>query len=488
MGMTERLKVEGCRLKVVLVLGLVLCVTPVRAQESVPVIEDAELIFDQGLEAFEARDYGMAYRRFRLVYNTFELNRKTTAALLMAAKSLYRDGRYEEAIDLSETLVDDYSSSGYVDEARRLRQLCFDQLARGEEGDLIRNLGVILPLQNEDATLTQALFTGVRIAIDEHNRLNPERPIRMVFRDTRADPSRASAAVAELAASGVDAVIGPLYSPEAMAAAEAAERSEIVLIAPLANNEAVSEGRDFVFQANPTISIHGRLMARFAMRNLRLDTFGIIAERDREQISERMAEGFLEEAMLNGEDVQYYTLLESQNDWSRLSEIMGDDTLRRARAVYMPMAGSESIARIDAALSSFDRMGLSNQIRVLGNTEWHDAPNASRASRYNATYTNDFYVDEQDAGVRAFQDRFEEIVGQVADPSTTIGRLAFTGYDVVRFLIPLMTDGGADALRERMHEAPTYQGRGIRLDFSEGNVNEALYYFRYQDGRLRLLR
>lgn len=472
-----------------LLLGMVLCVSlPARAQEPVPVIEDAELIFDQGLDAFEAGDYGMAYRRFRLAYNTYELNRKTTAALLMAAKSLYRDGRFEDAIERAETLIDDYPTSGYVDEATRLRRLASEQLARAQEGDQSRSLGVILPLQAEDATLAQALFTGIRIAVDEHNRLNPERAVRMVFRDTEADPSRASAAIAELADSGVDAVIGPLYSSEARAAAEAAERSEIVLIAPLANDEEVSEGRNFVFQANPTITSHGRLMARFAMRSLRLDNFGIIAERDRDQISERMAEGFLEEAVLNGEEVQYYELLESQNDWSRLSEIMGDDTLRQARAVYMPMAGTESVARIDAALASFDRMGLTNQVRVLGNTEWHDAPNPSRASRYQATYTNDFYVVEDDAGVRSFQEDFESIIGSAPDPSTTIGRLAFTGYDVVRFLLPLITDDGSGSLRDRMREAPTYQGRGIRIDFSEGNVNEALFYFRYQDGNVRLLR
>lgn len=486
MGMIKRLLVAGCWLAVLFASAL--APATVRAQEPVPMIEDAELIFVQGLEAFEAGDYGMAYRRFRLLYDTYELNRKTTAAVLMGAKSLYRDGRYQDAIDLAETLQDRYPTSGYVDDAARLQTLAEDRIERTEAGDLVSELGIILPLQDEHSTLTQALFTGARIAVDEHNSLNPERPIRMVFRDTQDDPTHASSVVTALASSGVDAMIGPLYSREAMAAAEAAERSGIVLIAPLANDEAVSQGRDFVFQANPTITTRGRLMARFAMRGLRMDNFGIIAERDRDQISERMAEGFLEEAMLNGEQVHFYTLLDSQRDWGRLAELVGADTLRHARAVYMPIAGGESMARIDAALSSFDRMGLSNQIRVLGNTEWHDAPNASRASRYETTYTNDFYVREQDASVRAFREQFEGIVGQAPDPSTTIGRLAFTGYDVVRFLIPLMTGGDNEALIERIRDAPTYQGLGIRIDFGEGNVNEALYYFRYQDGRLRLLR
>jgi outer membrane protein assembly factor BamD (BamD/ComL family) len=486
--MIKQAPVARIALLVALTLTAAIGPLPASAQEPVPVIEDAELIFTQGVEAFEAGDFGMAFRRFRLLTDTYELNRKTTASLLMAAKALYRDGRYEDAMELTETLEETYPTSGYVDEARELRSLAEAQRERAEAGDLVSEIGIVLPLQDEHATLTQALFTGVRIAVDEHNRLNPERPVRMVFRDTEADPAQASSAVADLAGSGVDAMIGPLYSGEAMAAAEAAEQSETVLIAPLANDEAVSEGREFVFQANPTITTRGRLMARFATRGLLLDNFGIIAERDRDQISERMAEGFLEEAMLNGEEVHFYTLLESPGDWSRLAEIVGADTLRRARAVYMPIAGGESIARIDGALSSLDKMGMSNQIRVLGNTEWHDAPNASRASRYETTYTSDFHIEEDDASVSAFRERFENIVGDVPDPSTTIGRLAFTGYDVARFLIPLATDFGDDSLVERIRGAGTYQGLGIRVNFSEGNVNDALYYFRYQDGGLRLLR
>lgn len=484
--MNKQVQVADCRWQVLLLLALTLWVLPAAAQEAVPLNEDAELVFEQGLQAFEEGDYGMAYRRFRLVYSSYELNRKTTAALLMAAKSLYRDGRYEEAIDLAGRLESEYATSGYVDEARSLRLKAEDQVERTDAGRRIRELGVILPLEAQHATLTQALFTGVRIAVDQHNSQDPEWPIRMVFRDSEADPNHTSDVVSELA--GVSAIIGPLYSREAMAAAEAAERSQVVLIAPLANDESVSEGRDFVFQANPTITTRGRLMARFAMRGLLLDNFGIIAERDREQISERMAEGFQEEVMLSGEEVHYYKVLESHGDWGRLSEVMGADTLRRARAVYMPIAGGETVARIDAALSNFDRMGLSNQIRVLGNTEWHSAPNPSRASRYETTYSNDFFVDEDDASVRAFRDQFEEIVGEEPDPSTTLGRLAFTGYDLTRFLIPLLAGGPGETLHERIHDAPTYQGLGIRVDFSGGNVNEALYYFRYQDGRRRLLR
>lgn len=465
---------------------MLLSATQVHAQDPVPRIEDAELVFEQALDAFEEGDYGMAYRRFRLVYETYPVHRKTTATMLMAGKALYRDGNFDRAIDLLNRLIRRYPTSGYLDEARRV----VDLAERGGDQDAgrsaVHELGIVLPLQGDDAILAQALFTGIRIAIDEHNALN-DQPVRMIFRDSRGESHRAAASVAELAGLGTDAVIGPLYSSEAKAAAQAAERERLVLIPPLANDEAVSQDRRYVFQANPTITTHGRLMARFAIRSLMLDEFGIVAERDRDALSERMAEGFQEEAMLQGADVRFYELLESRSGWARLADQVGEDTLRDVEAVYFPMSGGETAIRVDAAFNSLDAADAVH-VRVLGNTEWHGLPNPNRATRYATTYTNDFHVNEDDPSVRAFRNRFREIMGRSPNPSSTVGRLAFTGYDVARYLLPLMIRDSSRPLYERLRDAAMYQGLGLRIDFRNSNVNEAMYYFRYQSGESRLLR
>ncbi|MEX1054557.1 MAG: ABC transporter substrate-binding protein [Rhodothermales bacterium] len=449
---------------------------------------EAELVFEQAVEAFEEGDYSMAYRRFRLVYDSYPINRKTTAAMLMAGKSLYREGRYQEAVDLLDALIRLYPTSSYHDEANRVREFALDRLRGGGESRAARGLGILLPADGSDAALTQAIFTGIRIAVEEHNSTNPNSPVRMVFRRSGADPQRAAEAVAELAQQGVEAIIGPLYSTEAVEAARAAERAGVVMIAPLANDEAVSEGRRFVFQANSTIMTHGRLMARFGTRSLMLDDFGIIAERDREQISERMAEGFQEEANSQGADVEFFEVLRSTSDWSRLSEVVGPDSMARVTALYLPFSGGEAASRIEGVFTSLDRMNLAGEVRVLGNSEWHGNSSIARAARYQTTYTLDFNVDAGDAAVQSFMDRFRQLSGRRADPTTTTGRLGFTGYDVSKFLLAQLTRSSSRSLRERLRDAPAFQGLGIRIDFRNGNVNEALYYFRYYDDGVRLLR
>ncbi|MXW64494.1 MAG: ABC transporter substrate-binding protein [Bacteroidetes bacterium SB0662_bin_6] len=447
----------------------------------VPEIEDAERMFEDALEAFEQGEYALAGRLFGVVRSAYDLHRKTTAALLMEAKALYREGRFEEVMEHADLLESEFPSSGYVDAARRLREMAEEGLER--DIPLPRDLGILLPLDGNDAPLSQALFTGVRIAVDEHNAQHPDRPVRMIFRNTGVDSVRATGAVEEIALLGVQAIIGPLYSSEAVASAGAAERAGVVLVAPLATDERVSGGKRYVFQANPTIVMRGRLMARFAARSLRLDDFGVIAERDRDGISERMAQGFLEEAVLEGRTVRYDTLLASQTAWSRLSETLPRDTILSASAVYMPIVSGESVARIDAAMGSFESMGLGERIRVLGNGDWRLAPNTMRASRYATTYADDFYVDGDDPALQAFAARYRELSD--AEPE---GRLAITGYDVARFLLPLLVDDSEEALADRVRAAPLREGLGTRIDFEGGNVNAAMFWFRYQDGMVRRLR
>ncbi len=450
-------------------------------QEAAPVPEEAERTFEDALEAFGEGAYALAARLFERVRTAYERHDRTTAALLMEAKALYRDGCFEAAAERARLLAAEFPESRYVEAAAQLRERAEEGLARNVA--LPRNLGVLLPLDGDHAPLAQALFTGVRMAVDEHNAQHPDRPVRMVFRNTGADSARAAEAAEELAALGAQAMIGPIYSGEAAAAAEAAERTGVALMAPLATDEGVSGGKRYVFQANPTLVMRGRLMARFAARSLRLNEFGVIGERDRDRISERMARGFLEEAAREGQTVQYDTLLVSQTAWSRLSETLSRSAILGASAVYLPIASGESVARIHAAITSFDRMRLADEIRILGNGAWRSVPDPARASRYAATYADDFHVEAGDPAALAFRERYRELAG--AEPE---GRLAIIGYDTARFLIPLLVEDSAAPLADRIREAPLREGLGTRIHFDGGNVNAAMFWFRYQDGEARRLR
>lgn len=490
-----------------LLLALLGIATPALSQTSpIPRIEAAERDFEQGVAAFQQADYVLALRHFRAAAERDSLHQKSTAAHLMAGKALYRLGRYAEATSWLDALINGYPSSSYLADAEQVREFALLAQQRQRETASVVNLGILLPLGQDDVILSQAMFNGIRLAVDQANGIeyiatdasgtpiapNPD-PVdpapatfdepasrtqyRMIFRDSN-DTRDLAALVQELADAGADVIIGPLFSGEAEAAASGAERARIVLVAPLATDEVVSAGRRYVFQANPTFTMRGRLMARFAQRSLRLDSLAVVTQFG-DDIGERIAEGFQEELLQTGDELRFLHYLDKEASWYNLPEELGADTLRDVKALYLPI-GSENAPRlIGAALAGLERMGTN--VRVLGNAEWHDLPVAFSASRYDATYTNDFFVDAARPEVQAFVGQYRTLTGEAPN------RLGYTGYDVTRYLLQQFPAASRTTLQQALRAAPLYQGLGIRLDFRGGQVNEALYFMRYRNGQYELL-
>ncbi|HEX7071722.1 MAG TPA: ABC transporter substrate-binding protein [Rhodothermales bacterium] len=452
--------------------------------DAVPFNSDASLVFDQGVEAFEDGEYGMAYRRFRLVYSSYPLNTRTTAAQLMAGKSLFREGRYEDAIQVLEQLIERYPTSSYVQDARETIEHARAALDDQDSAPRPFLLGITLPLEAGEAALTQAMFNGIRLAVDEHNdRFAGERPVRMVFRDSEGTEDGARRAAVALIDAGVDAIVGPLYSEGAEAAGEIAERSEIVLIAPLATEESVSQGRRHVFQANPTWTVRGQMLARFARERFGHERYGIFAEFG-DSYSERMAEGFQDEVTRLDGSVLHYRLIESGSQWYQLDALLPATSWDSLEAVYLPISGQDAGQYASAALSALARAGV--QPQVLGSAEWGNVTALSLASDFNTVYTNSFYLLDGDPAVTRFNEAYRELSG--AAPTGQAGRVAYAGYDVARFLLMRMMQAGDAPLVESIAQAPWYQGLGSRLHFEGGNVNRGLYYMRYRPGKIDLLR
>ena len=522
------------------------------AQQSIPRNTDAELLFEQGLAAFERDAYGTAYRRFQLV-NDYAFNRKTTAALLMGGRTLYRMERYRDAISRLQTLLQRYPETSYRSTAEAIIQASREALNTvGQRPDTL-HVGIALPLRDRDASLTQALFNSIRLAVEEHNGVrrryvlpqrlqsrvdtfdvystatlfgdslaqaggrttivtptdtlqldslqvitervqSPRWVAKMHFRQTGTRPADARAAVDSLVRiDRVDLIIGPLYSTEARAAGEAAERSRVVMVPPLATESSVSAGRSYVFQANPTIEMRGRIMARFASRSLLTKQSGIIYEAD-DDLALRMADGFRQEARELGLIVPYTLQLDTRRQWSRLPEAFAADSTitdsmrAAAEAIYLPISGRNAKGKIQDALTGLSRFASTE--RVLGNSQWHDLPVVQEASAVLATYSNDFYVQTARPEVQAFIRRYRLLTGQTPDALLATGRrLAYTGYDVTRFLLSAVEPGSTRPTPSDLRRPDAYEGLSVRIDFRDGGtVNEAMFFLRYRNNQVDFLR
>lgn len=536
-----------------IVVGAV-TVTPSQAQErtgEIPRNADAELMFEQGLAAFEQGNYEQAAERFRLV-NDYELNRKTTAALVMEGKALLRLGRPRDAVDVLSTLLDRYPNTSYREEAERVLETARKQLERiGGRVDTLK-IGIVLPMTNRYVGLSQAMFNGIRLAVEEHNGLRrryvpppglqasadsfgvvntakvygdslaeaegrttvttptdtvrvdslqvvteqqgrPEWIAKMYFRRINGSEGTARSATDSLVRHDeVDVVLGPLESSKARAAGGVAERAQVPLVAPLATEESVSEGREYVFQTNPTIPLRGRIMARFASESLLTESVSLIYERGISE-SERMAEGFRAEARQQGLQLPFTLQLDNPRQWTQLPEAIADDTtltdsmVAATEAYYLPIAGSNASGKIQDALTGLDR--LNTTARVLGNSNWHNLSVKKQASTFTATYATDFSVQTGTPEVQTFVRRYRLLTGNTPDELSIRGRrLAYTGYDVAHFLLSVLAPSPPRPGPDDLRTASPHEGLGVRIHFQDGNVNQAMFFHRYRNSRLERLR
>ena len=431
----------------------------------------AEAAFQNGLASYRAGDYAEAERLFSRAADDFGYNERTTAATLMAAKAAYAGGDFDRAVSAATRLTSQYPTSRYAAEARRTLSLA----AQGGPGGGGRpfDLGIVLPVAGDNGYLGQALFNGLRIAVDEHN-ARSGRPVRMVFRDSRGTGDGARQAVEAVVAEGADAVVGPLFSDEAGPAGQAAEAARVVLLAPLATDASVSDGRRYVFQANPTFPARGRAMARYAVGRLGLSRLGVASQRG--QFGADMAAAFAAEARRLGATVAFEESLARADDWADLDREVGASALGGVEAVYLPVTGQNAPRYAADALRALD--ALARPPRPLGNTEWEGlSASTERASRLGAVFTQDFFV--APGGADAFGRRYRQLAGIGQD------RLALIGYDLGRFLLAQVGQEGelADAIRA----AGRFEGAGNRYAFGGGQVNEALYVLGFRDGQAVLL-
>ena len=544
----------------VLLAGLVVGVATVGAvqaqvqppRDSIPRNPDAELMFEQGLSAFERGAYGQAAERFRLV-NDYRLNRTTTAALVMQGKALLRLGRYEEAVTTLTTLLDRYPQTSYRAEANRVLDVARTRVEEGQTRVDTLHVGIALPTADEYVSLTQAMFNGIRLAVDEHNGLRrrfvpppglrastdsfdvvntadvygdslaeaegrttvttttdtlrvdsiqvvteqqgrPNWVAKMHFRQVSGGEKSARAAVDSLVATDdVDIVLGPLFSRTARAAGGVAERARVPLIAPLATDGSVSKGRTYVFQANPTVPLRGRIMARFAAQSLLTKKASIIYEKGN-TTSRQMAEGFQSEAEKHDLKVPFVLTLDNPREWSRLPEAIEDDStitdtmFADTEAFYLPIAGRNASGKIQDALTGMSR--LNTNARILGNSYWHNLTVTREASAFTATYANDFNVQTGRPEVQDFMRRYRMLTGNTPDDLSVRGqRLAYTGYDITQFVLSTLSPSPPGPGPDDLHTESAYEGLGLRIHFrGEDNVNRAMFFQRYRNNRIELVR
>ncbi|MEK6757361.1 MAG: ABC transporter substrate-binding protein [Bacteroidota bacterium] len=297
----------------------------------------ADAHYTLGLISFQLKRYDAAAREFLLAWQTAEetklKDRAERMLTLVASTYLQMDelrqllaetGIGEMRALLTIRLAERVLNTGDVNETKELLRpvarmpktiasasQAAAMLERIERSGVVK-IGVVLPLKFKSDTLSaggvgEELLNGIRLAVDEYN-AEAMPKVNLEVRDSERDAGVAARQVSELSMDNqVLAIVGPLFSNEAIACANLANARGVPLITPTATSNGIAAVGEYVFQANPDFSVRGRAMAQYAYRVANARRFAVLSAAD--TADKQMTDAFLDEVnKLGGEvvDVQWY--------------------------------------------------------------------------------------------------------------------------------------------------------------------------------------
>jgi branched-chain amino acid transport system substrate-binding protein len=415
------------------------------------------------------------------------------ASLQLASRTFAR-GDEEEALRQVKTLLHSPVSFPYRRDAVHL----FNQLT-GKPW-LQRAVGVVLPLTGRYATFGKLVRRGMELALQIHNEDKP--PVRFIFKDTNGDPEQSVRALLELVdEERVMAVAGPLTGATALVAATRAQEVQVPLLT-LSHREGLPEAGDFVFRNSLTSRLQVQALAKYAIEEQKMVSFGILYPENR--LGQEMAELFTEEVESYGgmiKTVQSYG--ENATDFGRqIKLLMGKDPDAPEEETPPPGAMKDfsvsdepepSAVDFDALFipDYADRVGLIapqlayygiEEIPLLGINGWNSPELIRIAGRYveGAVFTDGFFRYSHYPFVKEFVNLYYEKYGE--EPFI----LEAQGFDVAGILLSLLDRSDVQTredFRVALAQIQNYPGVTGATTFNHlGDAEKVLFLLQVRNG------
>jgi branched-chain amino acid transport system substrate-binding protein len=320
----------------------------------------------------------------------------------------------------------------------------------GGSGDEIV-IGHYASMTGNTAHFGQDTDKAIRLAIDEANAAGGVlgKKLKVVTLDDRGDSAEAANSVTRLIdVEKAVAILGEVASSLSLAGGRVAQRRKIPMVSPSSTNPKVTEVGDYIFRVCFLDPFQGKVMARFARENLKLEKVAILKD-VKNDYSIGLAAAFKSafEGM-GGKIVEEQSYGQGDTDFSaQITAIKGTD----AQAIFVPGYYSEvgSIARTAA------RLGV--KLPLLGGDGW-DAPDLFKigGDALNGSYfSNHFAPDVATPKAQKFVTDFKAKYG--AEP-TGLGAL---GYDAAAVLVDAIKRAGkldSAAIRDALAKTKGFEG------------------------------
>ncbi|MCP4656724.1 MAG: ABC transporter substrate-binding protein [bacterium] len=299
----------------------------------------------------------------------------------------------------------------------------------------------------------------------------------LIVEETPSTPEDLSRATLRLInRENVVAIVGPNNSRNAIPAATVAEYARIPMICPGSTNPRTTAGKDYVFRVAFTDPFQGRVLARFAVEELRAPTAAVLYD-VADAYSRDVAAAFkqaLEAA--GGQVVAFESYTTGDQDWSDQLVRIRD---RNPGVLFFPSLNHDAVAQATQAR----RLGI--DATPLGSDSWTMAALTHHPALEGAFVTQNWHVSaagaspEAGAFVAAYRRAYHR------DPA---GGPALT-YDALRiFFQAIRSAGRADpeSIRDALSQLEDYRGATGRITYrgTGGDPRRPAVIVRIKEGKV----
>ena len=385
-----------------------------------------------------------------------------------AAKSTFSD------------LMTNYPSSAEYEKARLLYQ---SSVNTGEFVSTRDIIGVILPLTSKSMnsmlpTPGEEILEGIKFAINEFNK-NRENKVGILIRDTYDDPDKIENIRNEFGSvPGIKAILGPIFSDAVREAIDDFNNTDIPIISPTATDDDLTSLGENFFQANPSFSMRGKIIAQYIYYVENKRNIAILNSID--GYSPMLAANFADEFEKLGGSILTRQSYKSK-DFNLKNQVDFINVFRDTLdGIYIPLANS-----IDAPTILSQMVQDSLQIPIYGNQDWFTVKGFESSSELSnkITFTSDYYIDYKSEDFQSLSKAYSKLSGK------DINRNFLYGYDAAKYLLTIMRNINTSKanIRNKMLSGVVVNGFHNNISFGEDRVNHFLNIVRYNDGIFELV-
>ncbi len=407
---------------------------------------------------------------------------------------LYTSGQAAKAKKLAEGFRRKYPRSPYNSRVKKI-------LSRSKSIQKKNiQIGLLAPVSGDNADIGKFVVQGVQLAVDYYNKSQTP-PIELVIMDTRGNMVETARKVRELIDEHeVPVIIGPVLSTNATVAASALMSDhDVVMVTPTATDDGIARLGRNIFQMNVTLGILGKRIARYAIENLNIKEFAVIAPMTeygrilttnfKEEIERCGGKIVVQEHFDEGTNdfrIQFESLRSklAERKWEQMAlegrpEYGKNARDRRAKDAYLKDSTIE-IGGLFIPSESEDVIKIASQVyfhrirtQLLGSNGWHTNATILGGKRYveSAIFSTNFETDMTNEKWKTFSkrfwDRFKENPDRVA---------AALGYDAANLVLEAFKNGSdSDAVEALLRSVKNYHGVSgmISFDNNDGVNSEA---------------